>query len=123
RAVFAAPNALRHVLSLTRCTLRGRVETDGFTGGLTAEEETAEGLPATTDTLFLGSAPAVTAARRQVGCIRFSLVPEGSLVPRLYRCIRGPAPVFASLRYADPGYFLLAPGTPDALRRGAENGG
>lgn len=123
RAVFAAPNALRHVLSLTRCTLRGRVETDGFTGGLTAEEETAEGLPATTDTLFLGAAPAVTAARRQVGCIRFSLVPEGSLVPRLYRCIRGPAPVLASLRYADPDYFLLAPGTPDALRRGAENGG
>lgn len=123
RAIFAPPNAARHAISLTRCTLRGRVETDAFAGGLTAEDETAQGLPATTDTLFLGASPAIVAARRQIGCIRFSLVPAGSQVPRLYRCILGPMPVFASLRPADPGYFLLAPGTDDALRRGAEDGG
>ncbi|MDQ7775051.1 MAG: hypothetical protein Q4615_03630 [Paracoccus aminovorans] len=123
RAILAPPNAARHAISLTRCTVRGRVETDAFAGGLTAEDQTAQGLPATTDTLFLGAAPAVAAARRQTGCIRFSLVPAESLVPRLYRCLAGPMPVFASLRPADPGYFLLAPGTADALRRGAEDGG
>lgn len=123
RAIFAPPNAARHAISLTRCTVRGRVETDAFTGGATAEDETAEGLPATTDTLFLGSAPAVVAQRRQIGCIRFSLVPAGAQVPRIYRCIQGPMPVFASLRPADPGYFLPAPGTDDALRRGTEDGG
>lgn len=123
RAIFAPPNAARHAISLTRCTVRGRVETDAFSGSPDAENPTAEGMPATSDTLFLADAPAVDASRRQIGCIRFSLVPEGSLVPRLYRCLRGPAPVFASLRYADPGYFLLTPGANDALRRGAENSG
>lgn len=123
-ALFAPAASVRHVVSLTRCTVQGRVSTGSFTGGAVVAGETASGgLPATTDTLFMGTPPGIEAAHRQTGCIRFSLVPMGALVPRLYRCQRGPAPVMTSLRYADPGYMLLAPGTPDMLRRGAEDGG
>ncbi|MBP6678962.1 MAG: hypothetical protein KA156_07735 [Paracoccus sp.] len=122
-ALFAPAASVRHVVSLTRCTVRGQVATGSFTGSVTAGEAQADGLPATSDTLFLGRPPGIEATHRQTGCIRFSLVPMGALVPRLYRCPRGPAPVMTSLRYADPGYMLLAPGASDALRRGAEDGG
>jgi hypothetical protein len=99
------------------------VETDSFAGGQTAESDGNDGLPASSDTLFLGAEPAIVAARQQVGCIRFSHVPQGALVPRLHRCDRGPMPAFRSQRYADPGYFQLAPSVPDSIRRGAEDGG
>ncbi len=132
-ALFAPAASVRHVVSLTRCTVRGQVATGSFTGAATvsqtsagetsAGETQAGGLPATSDTLFMGRPPGIAATHRQTGCIRFSLVPIGALVPRLYRCLRGSAPVMTSLRYADPGYMLLAPGASDALRRGAENGG
>ncbi|MEM9268638.1 MAG: hypothetical protein AAGA78_06845, partial [Pseudomonadota bacterium] len=120
----------RHVIRLDRCTLRGRVETDAFGDGARALVEgfgvvrdNDERL-ATSDTLFVSAAmPAVAAARRQVGCIRFSYVPLGSLNPRLYRCIQQPAPVFDSLRYADPDYMLLALQADKGFARGAENGG
>ncbi|MEM6467684.1 MAG: hypothetical protein AAF679_14455, partial [Pseudomonadota bacterium] len=129
-ALFAAPGAERHVIRLDRCTLRGRVETDAFGDGARALVEgfgvvrdNDERL-ATSDTLFVSATmPAVAAARRQVGCIRFSYVPLGSLNPRLYRCIQQPAPVFDSLRYADPDYMLLALQADEGFARGAENGG
>ena len=121
-ALSAAPGALRHVVSLLRTTVFGRVETDGFSGGHAHGADDADPLPACCDTLFLGAAPAIRAARRQVGCIRFSLVPEGAIAPRLHRCPRRPVPIFASRRYADPGYFLLLQ-APGGIRRGAENGG
>ncbi|MBZ4415599.1 hypothetical protein [Myxococcus sp. RHSTA-1-4] len=87
------------------------------------------------DTLFTG---AVTVQRLQLGCVRFSYVPPGSIVPRSYRCqpelaSRGvpeaeqPAvwarlrPSFVSTRYGQPGYAQLEQGCPDALRRGASN--
>lgn len=120
-ALFASPGSVRHVVSLTRCTVRGRVSTGSFSGS--AGIDAAGGAPATSDTLFMGAAPGIEAAMRQTGCIRFSLVPPGALVPRLYRCTRGPAPVMESLRYADPAYMLMPPGTSDSLRRGAGNGG
>ena len=130
-ALFAPAASVRHVVSLTRCTVRGGVTTGSFTGSFTgaptAGDAASGGLPATSDTLFMGSPPGIETAHRQTGCIRLSLVPMGALVPRLYRCQRGPAPVMTSLRYADPGYMLLTSGTPDNLRHrvenGAENGG
>jgi hypothetical protein len=74
---------------------------------------------------------AVWARRRQIGCLRYSFVPEGSRVGRRYRCQPDPddppgvrratAPHFTSLRYGDPAYAQLATSTPDAIRRGADD--
>lgn len=88
--------------------------------------------------------------RRQKGCVRFSYVPEGARVPRRYRCqpdlelarrleaaagaskaekdrIRREVltwlrPSFSSLRYGQPAYGQLAPGCPEVIRTGAEDG-
>lgn len=113
-AIAGAPTALRHRLSVQRSTIFGRVEVDSFAGG--ADDP----LPASSDNLFLGTAPAIVAYRRQLGCIRFSLVPDGALAPRLHHPLRGPIPEFDSTAYADPGYFRLRGATP--ARRAAENG-
>ncbi len=123
-AVSAPPGALRHVVSLRRSTVFGRVETDAFSGGghgAAHGVDDADPVPATSDTLFLGAAPAIRAARLQLGCIRFSLVPAGSVAPRLHRCPHDAPLQFESHRYADPGYFLLKE-APGAIRRGAEDG-
>ncbi len=67
------------------------------------------------------------AVRRQEGCVRFSYVPTGSILPRQYQCVeegRGvPQPLFESLRYGDPEYGKLSPLTDDVIRRGANDGG
>ena len=86
------------------------------------------------DILFLG---VVEAVRRQRGCLRFSHVPLGSIVPRRFRCqpalTDGALPVelerlalavkpqFTSLRYGDPGYCQLSSKTPAQIRRGGED--
>jgi hypothetical protein len=86
------------------------------------------------DTLFLGI---VEAVRRQQGCVRFSHVPPGSIVPRRFRCqpIRpegaspeeserlalAARPRFTSLRYGAPGYCQLTPNAPAEIRRGGED--
>jgi len=66
--------------------------------------------------------------RLQAGCIRFSYVPPGSRVPRLYRCqpaITGDAtrvqPVFTSLRYGDAGYCQLNQLCAEEIRQGADD--
>ena len=66
--------------------------------------------------------------RKQDGCVRFSFVPTGSLVPRRFRCIpddRHPdaLPHFTSLRYGDPGYAQLRHATDRAIREGAHDEG
>ena len=79
-----------------------------------------------TDSIFVGQ---VVAERRQVGCVRFCALPFTSITPRRYRCHPATAagnperPVFASLRYGDPGYGMLAPTCPDRIARGAEDQG
>ena len=70
----------------------------------------------------------VWAERRQEGCVRFSFVPEGSLVPRRYRCLPDAKrpdvlPHFTSLRFAHPGYAQLRSATAQAIREGADDGG
>ncbi|MBC7994687.1 MAG: hypothetical protein H7Z15_15765 [Rhizobacter sp.] len=70
----------------------------------------------------------VWAERRQEGCVRFSFVPEGSLVPRRHRCLPDEQhpdvlPHFTSLRHADPGYAQLRSATALVLREGADDGG
>ncbi len=74
---------------------------------------------------------AVHARRRQVGCVRYSFVPEGSRTGRRYRCAphpddpegvrRATTPRFTSMRYGDPAYLQLATVSPDAIRRGADD--
>jgi hypothetical protein len=67
------------------------------------------------------------ADRKQVGCVRFSYLPLGSVTPRQFECIAqdagSPPPLFYSLRYGDPMYAKLLPSTDNAIRNGADDGG
>ncbi|MFI0408214.1 hypothetical protein [Actinomadura sp. 3N508] len=96
---------------------------DSYEGGsLALAESTVLGAVGATrvdisNSIVLG---AVTARRRQEGCVRFSRVPEGSLTPSRYSCTTVP-PAFTSLRFADPGHAQLRPSAPDEVRRGADN--
>jgi hypothetical protein len=113
-------------LSLTGCTVIGKVHAAMLAlvsdsviwAWLTAAEKAAVPL--------LWQAP-LWSARRQEGCVRFSYLPEGAIVPRRFECVemaRGVAqPEFYSLRYGDPWYAKLRPSTEDAIRRGADDGG
>jgi hypothetical protein len=82
----------------------------------------------------------VVVYRRQQGCIRFSLVPDGSITPRRFRCqpdlalgtesdpvkqasIKARmAPIFTSGRFGDPSYGQLASACAVEIRAGAEDG-
>ena len=70
----------------------------------------------------------VTAASRQEGCVRFSWLPDGAIVPRPHQCLprdedgkRGVRPHFVSLNYGEAGYGQLSLLTPDAIRSGADD--
>jgi hypothetical protein len=67
------------------------------------------------------------ADRKQKGCVRFSYLPAGAVIPRQFQCaVEGeglPQPIFYSLRYGSPGYGKLVTSTDDAIRRGADDGG
>ena len=84
---------------------------------------------------------AAVTERHQVGCVRFSYVPDDlSLTPRRYRCqpdsalngVTDPAqqaairlrlePAFASTRYGDPAYAQLSLACANEIRTGAEDG-
>lgn len=68
----------------------------------------------------------VRAARKQVGCVRFSWLPFTSIVPGRHHCqpdsaTRDVAPRFSSLRYGTPAYAQLSASTPDEVVRGADD--
>lgn len=69
----------------------------------------------------------VLADRKQAGCVRFSYLPAGSVVPRQFECVEqgtgGSPPIFYSLRYGDPGYGKLLPSTDASISQGADDGG
>jgi len=119
---------------IERCTVLGGVHVRELTRG--------------SESLFL---EAVEVERLQVGCVRFSYVPEGSRTPRRYRCqpslalaeraeamgLDSPAdlpaadvaaiarrvkPAFTAVLYGDPAYAQLAASTADEIRTGAEDG-
>jgi len=88
------------------------------------------------DTLFMG---VLDSTRTQVGCVRFSFFPEGSRVPRAYRCqpdlaieeadaeppdrIRARmTPSFVSSEYGQPAYLQLAATCAPEILAGASNG-
>jgi hypothetical protein len=120
-AALAAPHA-----SVARATIFGETE--------------LESLELATDTIFTAT---VEVQKTQHGCVRFSFVPEGSLVSQPYRCQpalalqvaagagASPAaltavaarvvPEFTSQRYGDPGYAQLRAAAAPEIRRGASN--
>jgi hypothetical protein len=70
----------------------------------------------------------VRAERLQQGCVRFSFVPTGSQLPRLFNCQPESTadaalsrPVFTSLRYGEAGYCQLSPHCPATIRSGADD--
>ena len=68
----------------------------------------------------------VLADRKQQGCVRFSYLPAGSVVPRQFECVQqeaGSVPIFYSLGYGAPDYAKLSPFTDKFIRQGADDGG
>ena len=70
----------------------------------------------------------VHAERLQAGCVRFSYVPPGSRLPRLFRCQPADVsdatrvrPIFTSLRYGDAGYCQLSTLCATEIRQGADD--
>jgi hypothetical protein len=70
---------------------------------------------------------ALWSARKQQGCVRFSFVPGGAILPRHFECVQQapcePQPLFYSLRYGDPGYCKLRTSTDSSIREGSDDGG
>jgi hypothetical protein len=125
-ALFRAAGGERDAISLDRCTVVGRVAVTSFDCTDDEGKDESDGC-ASSDTIFFaeaaGASPPVSADRRQIGCLRFSYVPEGSRTPRRYRCTASPPPRFVARRPADPAYLQLSRTAPAAIARGAENGG
>ena len=115
--------------SLVRATVLGAVDVE------TGDE--------ISDSIVTG---AVTAARVQEGCARFSFFPDGSRVSQPYRCqpamalqtnasappaeqaarsdvLARVAPAFTSTRFGDPGYGQLTATCAPEIRRGASDEG
>jgi hypothetical protein len=72
--------------------------------------------------------PSVRAERLQQGCVRFSYVPPGSRLPRLYHCqpqseadAARVRPVFNSLRYGDAAYCQLNERCAIEITEGADD--
>lgn len=120
--------------TLERCTIFGKVH--------------VRELSLASEVIFTATA---LAERKQVGCVRFSYVPEGSKTPRRYYCqpdlalahraqelgLDGPGdllpeqrkrvllrvkPRLTSARYGVPAYGQLGPSCADEIRAGAEDG-
>jgi hypothetical protein len=74
---------------------------------------------------------AIFAERKQIGCVRYSYIPDGSRTGRRFHCAPEPGdplgvriatkPRFDSLRFGDAAYLRLNAGTDDRLRRGADD--
>ena len=104
-------------LTLNACTVLGKVHAERLdvSNSLLLARRAGAGDP--------WPAP-VWAERRQVGCIRFSFVPQGSRTPRRFHCAGAdPAhrPLHTSRRYGDAGYMQLRPSTHPAIRVGSDD--
>ncbi|MEO8411534.1 MAG: hypothetical protein ABI478_13280, partial [Propionivibrio sp.] len=111
-----APGA---ALSLDACTVIGKIH--------------ASEIGLISNTILLaapagGDTWAVRAARKQIGCVRFSWLPFAAIVPTRHRCQPDSAagalriaPRFTSLRYGTPAYGQLTTATPAEILRGADD--
>jgi hypothetical protein len=113
-------------LTLVGCTVVGKVYTSllKLVSDSIIWAELAPADHATTPPLWNGP---LWASRKQEGCVRFSYLPQGSVTPRQFKCVEesqtSPQPLFSSVTYGTPGYMKLFAATPDAVRRGADDGG
>jgi hypothetical protein len=113
-------------LTMTGCTVIGKVHASPMT--LISEclfwAELSAADIAVSPPLWRAS---LWAVRKQEGCVRFSYLPAGAIVPRRFHCVEEgpgePQPLLESLRYGDPAYCKLFSVTDDRIRRGAEDGG
>lgn len=64
----------------------------------------------------------ISVEQRQTGCVRFCFAPEGSRVPRRYRCQSVLVPIFTSTAYGNPEYGQLHLHCPKQIFTGAEDG-
>jgi hypothetical protein len=110
-------------LSMEACTVIGKVHATELT---LVSDSIVWGALAATDT----GPPwvsALVADRRQAGCVRFSFLPYGAVIPRHYECVfralASPQPYFGSFRYGRPAYLKVLAATDDSIRRGACDGG
>lgn len=131
-------NSIVDALAETEVALAG-LDSIGAGGPLTVRNSTMIGkvhtlrMDLASNTIFVADllpldlwlAP-VLADQLQQGCVRFSYVPPGSIVPRKYRC--QPAdnaaavfPAFTSLRCGDAGYCQLAPQSGAEITQGADD--
>jgi hypothetical protein len=146
RVAFAAPDGVGEGGSLTvvNSTVVGKVRM------LAMELASNSIFVAELATPDPGWTAPVRAERRQMGCVRFCRVPEGSRLPRRYRCqpdlalearakalglaslddlpaaeramlVLRLAPMFRSLRYGDPAYAQLSLRCAVEIREGAED--
>jgi hypothetical protein len=90
-------------VAAARCTVRGRLHGDILDA---------------TDCLFDGPVEVVDQFH---GCVRFSRVDDGSVLPRRHQVIHDP-PRFVALDPREPAYLRLHERAPAAILRGAEDG-
>ena len=104
-------------LTMNGCTVVGRVH--------------ASVLQYVSDCIFWASdnkkgSAGLVADRRQQGCVRFSFLPFGAVVPARYECVQQAVaavfPAFVTTRYGQPGYLKLMACTDNSIRRGADDG-
>lgn len=113
-------------LTMTGCTVIGKVYVSllSLASDCIFLAELTEADVSSTPPLW--SAP-LWAARQQQGCVRFSYVPAGAILPRQYECVEqapgGRAPMFYSLQYGNPAYAKLLPTTDPAILQGADDSG
>jgi hypothetical protein len=113
-------------LTMNGCTVIGKVYTSLFTLVSDCIFVAALAEADVSSTPPLWNAP-LWSARQQQGCVCFSYVPAGAILPRQFECVQQapgtPAPMFYSLQYGDPAYAKLLPTTDSSIRRGADDGG
>jgi hypothetical protein len=119
-SINGANNGAGGALTLDGCTVIGKVHSTE----LTLVSNTIFWAALTAGDLW--DAPLI-ADRKQQGCVRFSFLPVGAIIPRHFKCVKqalaSAQPIFFSLRYGAPGYAKLLVFTSSAVRRGASDGG
>lgn len=136
---FTITNSIVDALADSEVAYSG-LDSIGAGGPLTIKNSTVTGkvhtlrMDLATNTIFVAELLSmdlwlgpVIADQLQQGCVRFSFVPLGSLVPREYRCQPTPedttavSPAFTATNCGDPGYCQLATQSGTEITQGADD--